>query len=77
MLGPARTSEHRLGALIRPPLQFGDGDEAELAPSNQPQLGLNMPLERVQRHPERERSFLAAQRNPGDIRWRGAHGGKC
>ncbi len=74
MLGPARTSEHRLGALVGPPFQLGDGDEAELAPPNQPQLGLNVPLERVQRHAERERSFLAAQRNSGDIRRRGAHG---
>jgi hypothetical protein len=76
MLGAARTSEHRLGALVRPPLQLRDRDEAELAPSNQPELGLNVPLERVQRHPERERSFLAAQRNARDIRWRDAHAEK-
>ena len=67
MLGPARTSEHRLGALIRPALQFGDGDEAELAPSNQSQLGLYVPLERVQRHPERQRRLLATERNTRDI----------
>lgn len=67
MLGPARTSEHRLGALIRPPLQLGDGHEAELAPSNQPELGLNVPLERVQRHPERQRRLLATERNTRDI----------
>ena len=67
MLGPARTSEHRLGALIRPPLQFSDGDEAELAPSNQPQFGLNVPLERVQRHPKRQRRLLATERNTRDI----------
>jgi hypothetical protein len=35
-----------------------------------------VPPERVQRHAERERSFLATQRNPGDIRRRGAHGEK-
>jgi hypothetical protein len=67
MLGPARTSEHRLGALICPPLQLGDGDEAELAPPNQPQLGLNVPLERVQRHPKRQRGLLATERNTRDI----------
>jgi hypothetical protein len=63
MLGPARTSEHRLGALIRPPLQFGDRDEAELAPPNQPQLGLDVTLERVQR----QRRLLATERNTRDI----------
>ena len=67
MLGPARTSEDRLGALIRPPLQFSDGDETELAPPNQPQLGLYVPLERVQRHPERQRRLLATERNTRDI----------
>jgi hypothetical protein len=51
-------------------------DEPQLAPPDQSQLGLDVPLERVQRHLERERSFLAAQRNPGDIRWRRAHGEK-
>jgi hypothetical protein len=67
MLGPARTSEHRLGALIRPPLQFGDGDEAELAPPDQPQLGLDVTLERVQRHAERQRRLLTAESNTRDI----------
>jgi hypothetical protein len=67
MLGPARTSEHRLGALVRPALQFGDGDEAELASPNQPQLGLNVPLERVQRHAERQRRLLTTERNTRDI----------
>jgi hypothetical protein len=67
MLGPTRTSEHRLGAFIRPPLQLGDGDEAELAPPNQPQLGLNVPLERVQRHAERQRRLLTTERNTRDI----------
>ena len=67
MLGPARTAEHRLGALIRPPLQFGDRDETELASPNQPQLGLNVTLERVQGHPERQRRLLATERNTRDI----------
>jgi hypothetical protein len=74
MLGPARTSEHGLGALVRPPFQFGDGDEGQLALPNQPQLGLDVPLEGVQGHAERERSLPAAQRNPGNIRRRGTHG---
>ncbi len=77
MLGPARTSEHRLGALIRPPLQFGDGDEAELAPPNQPQFGLNVPLERVQRHAERQRRLLTTERNTRDISGRCTHGNLC
>jgi hypothetical protein len=67
MLGPARTSEHRLGALVRPSLQFGDGDEAQLPPPNQPQLGLNVPLERIQRHAERQRRLLTTERNTGNI----------
>ena len=69
MLGPARTAEHRLGVLVRPALQLGDGDEAELAPPDQPQLGLNVPLERVQRHTERQRRLLATERNTRDIAW--------
>jgi len=74
MLGPPRTSKHRLGALIRPALQFGDRDEAELAPPNQPQLGLNVPLERVQGHPERQRRLLATERNTWDVSGRCTHG---
>ena len=67
MLGPARTSEHRLGALVRPSLQLGEWDEAKLAPPNQSQLGLDVPLEGVQGHAERERSLLATERNTRDI----------
>ncbi len=59
MLGPARTSEHRLGVLVGPALQLGDWNEAELAPADQAQLGLNVALERVQRHPERYGRLLA------------------
>lgn len=40
MLGPARTSEHRLGVLVRPALQLGERDEPQLAAPDQPQLGL-------------------------------------
>ena len=67
MLGPARTAEYRLCVVVRPPLQLGERDEAELAPPNQPQLGLNVPLERVQGHPERQRRLLATERNTRDI----------
>ena len=67
MLGPARTAEYRLRVVVRPPLQLGERDESELAPPNQPQLGLNMPLERVQRHSERQRRLLATERNTRDI----------
>jgi hypothetical protein len=67
MLGPARTAEYRLGVVVRPPLQLGDRDEAQLAPSNQPQFGLNVPLKRIQRHPERQRRLLATERNTRDI----------
>jgi hypothetical protein len=59
MLGPARTSEHRLGVLVRPTLELGDGDETELAPTDQSQLRLNVTLERIQRHSERHRRLLA------------------
>jgi hypothetical protein len=47
MLRPPRTAEYRLRALVRPPLQLGDRDEAELAPPNQPQLRLDVALERT------------------------------
>ena len=67
MLGPARTAEYRLRVVVRPPLQLGERDESELAPPNQPQLGLDVPLERVQRHAERYRRLLTAERNTRDI----------
>jgi hypothetical protein len=67
MLGPARTAEHRLRVVVRPPFQLGEWDEAELAPPNQPQLGLNVPLERVQGHAERQRRLLTTERNTRDI----------
>jgi hypothetical protein len=51
MLGLARTPEHRLGVLVRPALQLGEGNEPELPAPDQPQLGLNVPLERVQHMP--------------------------
>jgi len=59
MLGPARTSEHRLGVLVRPALELGDRNEPELAAPDEPQLRLDVALERVQRHPERDRRLLA------------------
>lgn len=52
MLGPARTSEHQLGVLVRPALKLGDRNEPELAAPDQPQLRLNVTLEGIQRHPE-------------------------
>lgn len=58
MLGPPRTSEHGLGVLVRPALELGDRNKPKLAPTDQPQLGLNVTLERVQRHAERDRRLL-------------------
>jgi hypothetical protein len=52
MLGPARTSEHRLGALIRPTLQFGDRDEAELAPLAETNSSADDILGRIERGEE-------------------------
>ena len=77
MLGPARTSEHRLGVLVRPALELGDRNEPELAPPDQPQLGLNVALERVQRHAERDRRLLTTERNTRDIAGRCTHGNLC
>ena len=74
MLGPARTAEHRLRVVVRPPLQLGERDESQLAPPDQPQLGLNVPLERIERHPERQRRLLATERNTRDISGRCTHG---
>lgn len=74
MLGPPRTTEHRLGVLVRPPLQLGDGDEPQLAPPDQPQLGLHVTLERVQRHAEGDRRLLTTERNTRDISRRDTHG---
>lgn len=65
MLSPARTPEHRLGVLVRPPLELGNGNEPKLAAPDQPQLGLDMALERVQRHPERHRRLLATAQHAG------------
>jgi hypothetical protein len=42
MLGPARTAEHRLRIVVRPPLQLGERDESQLAAADQPQLRLDV-----------------------------------
>ena len=67
MLGAARTSEHGLGALVRPAFKLGDRDEPEFAPPDQPQLRLDVALEGVQRHAKRDRSLLAAEGDARDI----------
>jgi hypothetical protein len=51
MLGPARTAEHGLCVLVRLSLQLGEGDEAQLAAPDEPQLGLDVSLEGVQDMP--------------------------
>jgi hypothetical protein len=67
MRGPLRTAEYRLGVLVRPALELDERDEPQLAAADQSQLGLDVTLEGVQRHPERQRRLLATQRNTRDI----------
>jgi hypothetical protein len=74
MLSPARTPEHGLGVLVGPALELGDRNEPQLAATDQPQFGLNVALERVQRHAERYRRLLTTERDTRDIAGRCTHG---
>jgi hypothetical protein len=69
-----RGPEDRLGTLVRAALELSDRNESQLAATDEPQLGLDVALERIQRHAERHRGLLAAQRNARDIAGRSAHG---
>lgn len=70
ILRPGSAGPEALGIVVRPPLQLDERDEPKLALADELQLRLDMALERIERHPQRDRRLLATEcdtRNVGRV----------